>query len=217
MKNIVIIISVLLIGCGGTTWPENNGRSEISYNIEDGFSIAELDMIKEGMATWEECGNLKFIEVDNIEEQTTYLIQKGDLNDTTAGTSTIGYDENGDNWLILYQVTTRSVLHELGHCLGLKHEHQRYDRSLYVDVDFGNIYFSKWHNFIIFNNLLYHEYEYQYDYYSIMHYNGYAFAQDTRLPTILPVPVCILPEDLGSDTLSELDCLKIENIYGHPL
>jgi len=214
---IILLITLFLISCGGTTWPKVNNHFEISYMIEGGFSIEEVNKLKVGMTTWEQCGNIKFVEVDNIDDQTTYLIQKGDPNDTTAGTSTVGYDENGDNWLILYQVTQRSVLHELGHCLGLKHEHQRYDRCLYVDVNFGNIYFNKWHNFVLFNNLLYAESEYEYDYYSIMHYGGFAFAKDERIPTILSVDQNILPDELGGKELTELDCLKIADIYGEPI
>lgn len=218
MKKIIFsLILFLFISCGGTTWPKVGDTYEVSYKIEDGFSISEVEKIQGHMKEWEECGNLEFVEVDDIEEQDTYLIQKGIVDEDdpapAAGTSTVGYDENGENWLILYQVTTRAVLHELGHCLGLLHEHQRYDRWMYVEVDFGNIYFDKWHNFIMRNNLLYLEYEYEYDYYSVMHYGGFAFNKDERIPSIIPIDQSILPEDLGSNSITELDCEKIGIIY----
>ncbi len=73
------------------------------------------------------------------------------------------YDENTDNWNgratigyvsgpfgylklragISGQALSRTCLHELGHVLGLKHEHQRYDRDSYIFVENSNNDYSK--------------------------------------------------------------------------
>ena len=66
--------------------------------------------------------------------------------------------------------------YELGHCLGLYHEHQRPDRDSYVKVFFENILSSEAEEFDKRDNPLYVESDFPYDYHSIMHYPEYAFS-----------------------------------------
>lgn len=74
------------------------------------------------------------------------------------------------------------VLHEIGHALGLLHEHQRPDRDAFVAVDYANIQpayrfafdygFGRAHG--------------PYDLRSVMHYQWYAFAADGGRPALTP-------------------------------
>uniref|UniRef100_A0A0N5CFV5 Metalloendopeptidase n=1 Tax=Strongyloides papillosus TaxID=174720 RepID=A0A0N5CFV5_STREA len=69
-----------------------------------------------------------------------------------------------------------AVLHELGHALGLVHEHCRTDRDSYVIVHKENILREEKVNFEISNHSAYKNFSISYDYSSIMHYEQFDFT-----------------------------------------
>jgi len=77
-----------------------------------------------------------------------------------------------------------SMMHEIGHALGLEHEHTRPDRDQYIAINSSNIDSDKVDNFTIRDsgtrNLG------PYDYASIMHY-GELFFSSNGSPTIQPL------------------------------
>uniref|UniRef100_A0A0K0FES4 Metalloendopeptidase n=1 Tax=Strongyloides venezuelensis TaxID=75913 RepID=A0A0K0FES4_STRVS len=68
------------------------------------------------------------------------------------------------------------VLHEVGHALGLLHEHCRTDRDKFVTINFNNIQTGLNYNFEFPKSSYYKNYSTHYDYGSIMHYSSYEFA-----------------------------------------
>jgi hypothetical protein len=78
---------------------------------------------------------------------------------------------------------TSSVIHEMGHAIGLKHEHQRCDRDSYVRVFTNNIIPEKLGNFAIECGISYLPIG-AYDLTSRMHYNETTFSAN-GLPTML--------------------------------
>jgi hypothetical protein len=79
--------------------------------------------------------------------------------------------------------TQRTISHELGHALGLLHEHQRPDRDTYLFVDTANIHAEVLGNF---TKLALTEPLGDYDFLSVMHYQAGAGAIDTNKPTMIP-------------------------------
>lgn len=74
-----------------------------------------------------------------------------------------------------------TVVHELGHSLGLRHEHQRADRGQYVAAILENVRDGKEHNFDVLEDDTRLT---PYDYLSIMHYRRKAFCVPSLLPNV---------------------------------
>jgi len=74
-----------------------------------------------------------------------------------------------------------SVIHEIGHALGMAHEQSRPDRDEHVHILWDNIQRDQWHNFKIWPQAYT---DIPYDYLSVMHYDEYAFGVVRGMPTI---------------------------------
>lgn len=106
--------------------------------------------------------------------------------------------------------TKGNIIHEIGHALGLWHEHTRSDRDKYVTVDLNNVQPKYLINFSIMpgepNGT-------SYDYGSIMHYPTHApeFAVDPKKPIITPKSNV----DIGQrNALSAQDIAGVKKRYG---
>jgi hypothetical protein len=78
-----------------------------------------------------------------------------------------------------------TIIHELGHALGLMHEHQRPDRDTDVSVDFTNIEKDWAYNLDLFGT---GDEAGSYDFLSVMHYGQYTLAIDPSRPTMIARP-----------------------------
>lgn len=109
----------------------------------------------------------------------------------------------GENYIIEQKQTT---FHELGHLLGLQHEHTRPDRDNYVIVNFDNIYEKQWDQFTKREGYVCGEY----DLVSIMHYPSYWSSKDGNSPAILTIEGEEIPTNYE---LSEGDIKTIQSLY----
>lgn len=102
------------------------------------------------------------------------------------------------------------VLHELGHAVGMHHEHTRADRDGYLVIRWENIYPAALSNFQLRSDDDPDPTEY--DFGSIMHYSQMAFSRN-RGQTIVPHPDFLSPGVLVGQRqkLSDGDvaCLKL--------
>ena len=114
------------------------------------------------------------------------------------------------------------ALHEVGHAVGLIHQHSRDDRDKYVTIDWSNIKTSATNNFYkIVSGSSYDSAisKLNYDYTSIMHYGMCEFSTDTArtgdcLRTIDPADESIASQLGQRDHLSQVDIDTINAMYG---
>ncbi|CAL1289965.1 unnamed protein product [Larinioides sclopetarius] len=107
-----------------------------------------------------------------------------------------------------------SAVHEIGHALGLWHEHSRSDRDDYLEILWDNIKPGAEQNFLKLkpweNNLLGEEFDYK----SIMLYGEYAFAKNKKSMTMRPrkegVVIGLINDKPG---LSDSDVRRINKLY----
>ncbi|CAJ0934286.1 unnamed protein product, partial [Mesorhabditis belari] len=78
------------------------------------------------------------------------------------------------------------AIHEIMHALGVAHQHLRTDRDDWIEIDWTNINPQHYDMFAVSNARMFTTYGIPYDYKSIMHYNAYTAAVDTRKPTMKP-------------------------------
>jgi hypothetical protein len=89
-----------------------------------------------------------------------------------CGTYDIGRVASGEQQVLLRDNCTKSqVIHEIGHVLGMQHEHMRCDRDQYVIIHFENLPASEWQQYII-KCSGYSDFA-EYNEGSIMHYTAY--------------------------------------------
>jgi len=100
------------------------------------------------------------------------------------------------------------IQREFMHVLGFINEHTRSDRDRYIKINWQNIRPIDKLSFLKHAS---RDLGIGYDYQSIMHYGKFAFSANGK-QTI--EPIYTTPDNIGKTSLSNLDKIKIQLLYG---
>ncbi|KAL7014945.1 hypothetical protein ACKWTF_016212 [Chironomus riparius] len=105
-----------------------------------------------------------------------------------------------------------TIIHELIHALGYDHMQNHNDRDKYVYILWDNIVETQKNNFQKVSPYLFSNFGTQYDFYSVMHYEPYAFSKNGK-PTVVPKDSKFNKIIGQRNALSSGDAERINNMY----
>lgn len=161
----------------GMIWPD--GRIPYRYHST---SLRDREVIEKALNAWRNLTCLEFEEITLEQTEQPHLI----FTKKSGCWSDVGrkFWNNGQELSIGYGCEgVGTIMHEVGHIIGLYHEHTRQDRDNHVTIVTDNIPKDKRVNFK--KQTLIDSRNVPYDYDSIMHYSTLAFSSNGQ-KTILP-------------------------------
>ena len=186
----------------------------VPYTFDPSVSAAHQRHFLDATAEWGAFANVRFTaratEVD--------FVTVKDVPGLVGGTSAVGR-AGGQQFLQIGSGSWNrfTLLHEIGHTLGLQHEHQRSDRDTFVTILTANIVPGKEANFVKLPTSNFGVY----DFLSVMHYARNTFSIDpVALNTIVPTaPYGTFLNLMGTQfdrPQSTLDRAGMATAYGLP-
>jgi len=192
-------------------WPKVGNQYQIPYIITSGSgNLTNLNAaISQFNSTF---SNIQFVARTT---QTDYVNFDFDPNDNSAQCEAYvgrvgGEQQVGGSGGSFNPCPVATILHEMGHTVGLWHEQSRADRNTYLSVNYSNLIKGSISNFDqIFDNA---QQSTLFDYASIMEYPDYAYSRNGG-PAIESKPAGIPLWNLTGYTAADID--GINRLYGN--
>jgi hypothetical protein len=192
------------------TWTDGN----VFYSFDPSVSVAHQRAFRDAAGEWATFANLRLL-ARTTQANFVTIVENPALGG--GGQATVGMT-GGQQFLQLgpYAWNRGTICHELGHTLGLQHEHQRSDRDGFVAILSANILPGTEGNFIKLSNS---QNRGSYDFLSVMHYARNQFSVNpAALDTIQPQPAYagyldVMGRDHGI-VLSAADRAGMAAVYG---
>lgn len=128
---------------GGATYSRWPNRT-IYYTIAGNMGSINVNKINTAVNEYNSKTNTRWVQRTNQSNYVEFIFGSSNGSD---GWAHIGY-QGGKQTISLDQyISVGSVIHEMGHTVGLYHEHCRQDRDQYVSIQWGNIQDGQAYNF----------------------------------------------------------------------
>jgi len=169
------------VAAGRYRWP----KRIIPYEITEAFNDRQKEIIYGGMREWQEKTCIKFEPASPETAKKVGHRHHIVIRDGKGCSSYVGY--NGWSHMVTLQMHGclyhTTVLHELGHSIGLHHEQCRPDRDRHLKVLYENI--QENYHFAFRKEYSTTAFDIPYDYCSIMQYGRNAFSKKWSVPSML--------------------------------
>jgi hypothetical protein len=189
-------------------WPKVGGQYQIPYVIASGSG--NLTNLNAAIAQFNSTfSNIQFVAYTTQTNYVSFYFNPSDFSgECEAIVGMAGGEQQVGGSAVC---TVPTILHEMGHTVGLWHEQSRPDRNTYVSVNYGNLIKGSISNFNqIYDNA--QTFGTFFDYASIMEYPAFAFSRNGG-PAIESIPGGIPLSNLTGYSAADID--GIERLYGN--
>ncbi|MGA8151752.1 MAG: choice-of-anchor D domain-containing protein [Terriglobales bacterium] len=192
-------------------WPKVSNKYQIPYVIADG--TGNLSNLNSAITKFNKTfSNIRLVARTTESDYVNFYF---DPNDNSGECEAIvgragGEQPVGGAGGSFNPCTVATILHEMGHTVGLWHEHSRPDRNSYVSVNYDNLIKGSISNF----NQIYDNAQEAtlFDYASIMEYPAFSFSRNGG-PAIESIPAGIPLSNQTGYSAADID--GIERLYGN--
>jgi hypothetical protein len=186
--------------------PWTDGK--VYYSFDSLITETTKEMFFRAFREWESGTPLQFIE-HTREQNYIYIIY------SEITSSAIGMGEGKQLLKITpyWHTPYGTVLHEIGHALGLHHEHQRTDRDLYVEIMEENLlHLGESQILLIMPTINYTPY----DFLSVMHYGRFTLSKNGKETIHVRKEYSLFLNKIGNrQSLSTLDLEGLRKLYSY--
>ncbi|RQO36843.1 hypothetical protein DBR39_17385 [Chryseobacterium sp. KBW03] len=132
-------------GASFSRWP----GGKIYYTVASNMGSINVNKITSAVNEYNSKTNAQWIPRTNQSNYVEFIFGSSSGSD---GWAHIGYQGGKQNVSLDQYISVGSVIHEMGHSVGLYHEHTRKDRDQYVKILWNNIQDGQAYNFNIYNS-----------------------------------------------------------------